>query len=325
MRGEHAPGDPAAAGEQAGEDARAGAVDAAGREVEREHVGLGAVDEVPRDRAAEVQAPCRGDGAQRVPHARRHRVGGERRLVDDEQRVEAAVTERRDLPRGVRGEPGGDLAGEAHGGHGVVGLERMGERHRAGDLELDDAVRGGRRVTAARNARPGGGALAVAVGPPAAAQRVGPEPLVHHVALEARQLRAERDVVLARDVRRGVVGERVGEAAHPGGRPRGEADRGRRPPRAAIAATGRRCCLPSCCSSAVRPVSRGRDVHGRAGCRRRGVDRSSGSDAIGAAAFPGRGPVACRRLARPYRCASAPDFEPDSLARGGRDRLREEP
>jgi len=32
-----------------------------------------------------------------------------------------------------------------------------------------------------------------------------------------------------------------------------------------------------------------------------------------------------RRFARPYRCASAPDFEPDSLARGGRDRLREEP
>src|SRR3954463_14322510 len=86
-------------------------------------------------------------------------------------------------------------------------------------------------------------------------------------------------------------------------------------PRTAVRAMGCRSVLP--CGPVARPLlsvlpeERRRQVFGLERDRSEPPSRA-------------RCPVALGRSARPYRCASAPDFEPDSLALGGRDRLQRE-
>jgi hypothetical protein len=137
-----------------------------------------------------MQAPSRGDRAQRVPDllqaARAEDV--QPRLVDDEQRGQAAARERRDpLPR-VGRQPHRQLVCERRGRAtrrrpAAAALQRARERRRPGDLELDDGVRGRRGRKLVEQLVPRQRALAIAVGRPRAAARIAAEPLGDHVAL----------------------------------------------------------------------------------------------------------------------------------------------
>ena len=100
---------------------------------------------------------------------------------------------------------------------GVAGaLQRCRQRGGTRDLQLHDPVRGGRGADRRDERVPRGRALAVAIGTPAAGGRLAAEPLADHVALRARELRAERHVVGAQDVtdRGHRIG--VGQAPHAG-------------------------------------------------------------------------------------------------------------
>ena len=237
---------------RSGRRARAGAAGRAvvgrrEREVEREHVGLGALDDVPRHRAAEVQAPGGRDRAQRVPRAldarrcRTRAAPARRRRAARRDRAHASArTCSATFAASQAASSRASASASRRELRPALALQRAGERHGPGHLQLDDAVRRRRAIQLARAARPTRAGARGRGGRPAAAARVGAEPLGDHVAVQPRQLRAERDVVGRGDVRDGRLHVVVRQAADTGRRPRRQPSStrscARRPPGAAWAA-----------------------------------------------------------------------------------------
>jgi len=137
-----------------------------------------------------VQPPRGRHGSQRIPELGFDRADAglrESRFVDDHEGVDADLRQATHLPGRVRRQPHADVTGErddARARPHATGatLQRDRQRDRTGDLQLDHPVIGRLRR----------GLLSITVGRPAAAARVGSEPLAHHVAVQPRQLRPER-------------------------------------------------------------------------------------------------------------------------------------
>ena len=304
------PHDPPAPSHQPAQHVLGGGRASEAAEVIGDDVRLGGVHQAPRDRAAHMQPPGRRHRPQRIPQghrgaglSRRHQAG----LVDHHQRPQTHLHQTTHLLVHRRRQAPGDLTRESLQITGPM-RQRHGQRERPGDLELDDAVRRRPGGQLEDEVIPRGWQLPVTVGRPATALGIGAEPLLDHVPVGPRELRAERQRVGADRVagRLAGVGERQAADSRGGQR---------RQPRQHRAHRRLLCRRPR--RGAALPVRRT--------CSGGEVDRSSGSDVWGRVAFPDRGPVAVTGpTSLPLRVSSG--FRPDSLTPGrGANRLRRTP
>src|SRR5665213_217116 len=122
------------------------------------------------------------------------------RLVDHQQTVEVVFSESGDLSVHVAGKPIRHVVSEECWWRTGSALEGPAQRDRTGHLELDHPVSRTCPDDCVEEGGPAPRQWTISVWRPAAASRRDAQPLPDHVAVQARKLWAERDVVRRHDM-----------------------------------------------------------------------------------------------------------------------------